>query len=147
MRVYEAELGRQHPEFGTVQYELARVVTEQGRLDEAETLLRECIETGLQAGEDWGSLAGADRAGMLAHVRSELGAVLTRLKRYAEAEVELLEAEAEFADANMAARRPPALRQKCIERLVMLYDAWNAADPNQGHGTSAEEWRNQLVAQ
>ena len=75
------------------------------------------------------------------YARMGRGRTLVRLKRFAEAEKELLEAERVMA----APKGVPAGRHKaCLEAVVQLYEAWNKADPNADRAASAASWKTKL---
>ncbi len=77
------------------------------------------------------------------YARMGRGRTLVRMKRFAEAEVELLEAERVMG----AEKGVPAGRHKsCLEAVVQLYEAWNKADPSAGHAASAASWKAKLDA-
>ena len=40
--------------------------------------------------------------------------------------------------------RHPTCPVKCIERLISLYSAWHAAEPEEGYDAKAAEWRAKL---
>ena len=35
-------------------------------------------------------------------------------------------------------------KREALERIVKLYEAWHAAEPDSGHDADAAEWRGQL---
>lgn len=62
---------------------------------------------------------------------------------YAEAEPLAIKCEAR----NRARCGPGhAMTRDAVGRLVALYDAWQAAEPDAGHNTEAERWRAELSA-
>ena len=66
----------------------------------------------------------------------QLGIALKGLKRFAHAEVVLLEAVSALPASERGEKRHKAER-----RLVDLYDAWHEAEPDAGHDASARRWR------
>nr|MBP9948064.1 tetratricopeptide repeat protein [Vicinamibacteria bacterium] len=77
------------------------------------------------------------------YARMGRGRTLTTMKRFKEAEKELLEAERVMS----APKGVPAGRHKrCLEAVVQLYEAWNKADPRGGHAASVASWRAKLNA-
>ncbi|MEW6251483.1 MAG: serine/threonine-protein kinase [Planctomycetota bacterium] len=74
--------------------------------------------------------------------RSAWGACLTRLKRYAEAEEQLLTSQRELAAWNTGHKHT----QRATRLLAELYAAWDAAEPGQGYDVKAAAWRAKLEA-
>ena len=74
----------------------------------------------------------------LAEMRSQLGAALAGLQRMGEAESMLADAYASLLDSLEPGRHALAL-WPAIERIVDLYDAWHAAEPDTGHDAKAAE--------
>ena len=72
----------------------------------------------------------------LAHLR--LGQLLLDLKRYQEAETELLQAERTLVNLQGLA---PARHAKCMQTLAEFYEAWQSAEPGQDHDREAAKWR------
>jgi tetratricopeptide (TPR) repeat protein/predicted Ser/Thr protein kinase len=72
-----------------------------------------------------------------------MGAVLTDLQRFAEAEDYLLACQTALSKTNYA---PAIIRSRAMERLIDLYDAWHAAAPDAGYDVKAEEWRAAFTA-
>ena len=65
------------------------------------------------------------------------------MERFEQAEAELVEAQEILA----AALGPGHARtNRTIKALIELYDAWHAAEPDQGHDAKAAEWRAKLAA-
>ena len=65
------------------------------------------------------------------------------MERFEQAEAELVEAQEILAAAlgPAHARTLPMMRA-----FAELYDAWHAAEPDQGHDAKAAEWRAKLAA-
>lgn len=76
-----------------------------------------------------------------ANARLKLGQALASLSRFAAAEVELLETERVF---SATASVPPAKQKQCLSELQKLYEAWDVAEPGQGHDASAAIWNAKL---
>jgi hypothetical protein len=72
--------------------------------------------------------------------RVGLARALRSLGRFQEAESELLEVESAM---RQAARGGDPYRYT-VEVLVNVYEKWDRADPQGGHGTSAQVWRDRL---
>jgi tetratricopeptide (TPR) repeat protein len=117
MTIARATSGDDHPLTATVMVAQARLRLARQDAEAAEPLLRRALEIRQRAfaENDW-------RA---ATVRSLLGASLTRLGRYAEAEAQLLDAHRVLQNARgRMGREAPATRA----RLVTLYEAWDRPD-------------------
>ena len=60
----------------------------------------------------------------------------------------MIEAELELDDAYriLSAARPPndVYTPRMVERLIGLYDSWDAAEPGKGYAEKAAEWRAKL---
>ena len=77
------------------------------------------------------------------YARMGRGRTLVRMKRFSDAEKELLEAERVMG----APKGVPAGRHKsCLEAVVQLYEAWNKADPSDAHAASVASWKAKLDA-
>ena len=107
-------MGERHPLVATSTIGLARIRIEQDQYDEAEPLLHEALsirEEALPAHHP-------DRI----EAATMLGACLTMLERYDEAEALLVDAHEQLT------AHPPedgeTLTQQTLQRLVELYDAW-----------------------
>jgi tetratricopeptide (TPR) repeat protein/predicted Ser/Thr protein kinase len=109
---------------------LAHLLLDRGDLAAAEPLMREALDMCrkvLPPGHwDIGNSANG------------LGSCLTRMNRFAEAEPALLEANGILRAAQGA---PPDRLPENIWNLIRLYDAWDAAEPGQGHDQQAAVWR------
>ncbi|HZW88176.1 MAG TPA: serine/threonine-protein kinase, partial [Myxococcaceae bacterium] len=84
------------------------------------------------------AVAGYERAKMtsgdeIAYARAMHGRALLGLKRHADAERELLQAQ--------RLSRPGTNQTKVVASLVALYDAWESSEPGQGHGAEAARWK------
>src|SRR5262249_56308422 len=89
-------------------------------------------------GGGWGRVKVPDREG-LADARLALGRALAGLRRYPEAERELLEAE------RMLSRDKSTRQRACVEALAGMYEGWNRSEPGRGHEAQAATWRAQLA--
>ncbi len=118
---------------------------EDGRHAEAEAPLRECLEIRQEVlAEGHGlifntmsvlgeSLAGQGADGSLS--------VAARIENLREAEPLLLEGYEGMKD------NPDVLNERkreALERIIKLYEAWDAAEPGQGYAEKAAEWRAKL---
>jgi hypothetical protein len=74
----------------------------------------------------------------MGEARAALGGALTGLKRYAEAEPELIEAE------RLLSTEKNGGYKKCVEALVTMYERWEQSQPGKGHRASAATWKAKL---
>jgi serine/threonine protein kinase/tetratricopeptide (TPR) repeat protein len=111
-------------------HNLAGLLQAQGKPAEAEPMHREALD-GLVAkfGHDYPVAISA---------RISLGRTLTALRRFAEAETELLAVERTLAPATQGASA--GRYRQCVEALSGLYTAWHAAEPGKGYDARAGEW-------
>jgi hypothetical protein len=65
---------------------------------------------------------------------------LIEQERHAEAEPLLLEAY----ERMQPPQRQIIRKQQALERIVQLYEAWDAAEPGKGYAEQAAEWRAKL---
>jgi hypothetical protein len=70
--------------------------------------------------------------------RLALGRALAGLRRYPEAERELLEAE------HVLSRAKSTRLRASVEALAAMYDSWERSEPRRGHQRQAATWRAQL---
>jgi len=124
-------LGPDHPYTLDTLANLARVYDGQGHYADAAKLGREAVN-------GWERLKVTDRD-ELADAHLALGRALAGLRRYPEAERELLEAE------RMLSRDKSTRQLACVEALAAMYEAWNRSEPGRGHETQAATWRAQLA--
>jgi serine/threonine-protein kinase len=108
---------------------LSAIAEARGDLAGAESLAREA-STMLRA-----LVPGSDVR--VATAELELGRVLSKQQRFADAERELVDAERTLATAPMRYAR---LRDECLRVLATNADAWDAVEPDRGHRESALEW-------
>jgi len=114
---------------------LAEDLFAMGRTDEAEQLAGELLnDRQLMDSSVWPGVSA----------RSTMGAVLLQRKRYQEAETELLAAHEKMS--TLLYFRGSKLRLLNMERLVSLYEAWDAAEPGKGIGGRAGPIRDQTTA-
>ena len=114
---------------------LGNVLLEEKRAKEAETLFRQALPPlERKLGKDHFYTASA---------HASLGAALTEQNRFAETETELTAAQRSFSQTQgVAASR----RQKCLESLVALYQAWDKAQPGAGRAATGAEWSQKLAS-
>jgi eukaryotic-like serine/threonine-protein kinase len=145
-------LGDDHPHVPFAAMQLTGLLYDTGRLKEAEELAREALATQRKLGANprsamlckiliaKGDFAGAEpllrddvqtqrgrgNQWQLAGALMQLGACLTGMHHYQEAEEALLEAHgiAEEVAATRAKPLPPRIIQGTAERLALLYEAW-----------------------
>jgi tetratricopeptide (TPR) repeat protein/tRNA A-37 threonylcarbamoyl transferase component Bud32 len=119
-----------------------------GRAREAEALLRDCLGIRLRGtnATHWRTDDVKSRLGgallSLAVTDPALGAE-ARQSKFAEAETLLLQSNGRLQQSKSA---EPRLKREALERLVRLYEAWDAIAPNSGKSARAEEWKKMLEA-
>ena len=104
--------------------------------DEAEPLIREAL-TIREAKEpdEWRTFS----------TKSMLGGVLLGQKKYAEAEPLLLAGYEGLQQREAAIPPNGKIRiREALERLVLLYTDWHAAEPDKGHDAKATDWQKKL---
>jgi eukaryotic-like serine/threonine-protein kinase len=124
-------LGPEHPYALESAFALADVYDSEGRYAEAEKLAQGVVTTYERTKfQDAESVAAA---------RVALGRALGGLKRYPQAEQQLLDAE------HLLASTKGLPRKKCLHALVALYDSWEKAEPEAGRAASAATWKAALA--
>jgi tetratricopeptide (TPR) repeat protein len=113
--------------------QLAMHAESNGAYDEVERLSREIL-----AIEENGN--GDRMAARRAVAKSLLGNVLTRRREFAAAETLLLEGYEGLAGRESLL----PFQRRAIERLISLYETWDAAEPDAGHARHAEQWHDML---
>jgi serine/threonine protein kinase/tetratricopeptide (TPR) repeat protein len=110
-------LGETHTETATTIGNLGGVYFDKGQYGEALRLYRQAFDIYLKLlqPDHW----------MVNRTRSQIGGCLTRLKRFREAEEQLLTAHAGLKTAR---GEEHALTRKTVSRLIELYDAWGKPD-------------------
>jgi len=113
---------------------LARLILKTGGdAKEAEQLARAALAIDV-------SILG-DSHQMRTHARIELGDALVAQKRFAEAEPVLLEAHERYKTHRLV---NPTERTNGAEHLILLYQAWDAAEPGMGYADKAADWQEWL---
>ncbi len=135
LEVRRQKLGNDHPDTLSVMNNLGMTYNGLGRFEEAEPLLKEVcdrVRKVLPEG-DW-------RIGTCLF---KYGHCLFALKRYAEAEENLLEAyRISLSTFGPEARETIAH----VYTLTRMYETWDVVEPGQGHADKAAEWRAKLPA-
>jgi len=130
LEIQRRVLGEEHPDVAWSLFGLASVLKETQRWEEAEPLCR-------QAESIWAASLPAEHSNRRANANL-LGRILTGLRRFAEAEPLLIESyEALQSDASLSASD----RKAMLDRLVRLYESWDAAEPGKVHAEKAAQWR------
>ena len=111
--------------------EYGKALTKNDRAKEAEPLLRECLS--FQINKGWNEL--------FKEARRLLAECLTKQARFTEAEAILIEMANATLDNDTASKKS---KTKAIQRVVDLYEAWHAAEPDEGYDARAEQWRARL---
>jgi serine/threonine protein kinase/tetratricopeptide (TPR) repeat protein len=125
--------GTEHSLVGATLNNLGVALRDEGELSESEEMLRQAVKTF--------QTTRGDDSWEAANPRSHLGECLTKMSRYDEAERELLEAH-RVLSAALGEEHKRTI--KAVERLVALYEAWDAAEPGKGYAEKAVEWRAML---
>jgi serine/threonine-protein kinase len=109
--------GEDHTETATALANLGGCYFDKGQYNEALQLYRQSLDTFLKKlpPDHW----------MVYRTRSYIGGALTKLKRYGEAEEQLLIAH---AGLKVARGEQHALTRKTVSRLIELYDVWGKPD-------------------
>jgi serine/threonine protein kinase/tetratricopeptide (TPR) repeat protein len=126
-------LSEENPDTLVSMVTLAEVLLHQSQYAEAEALAREA----LTISENKGEANDAERW-LTTSIR---GGALTGLGRLAEAESLLVIAYEGLKDRGDV---PPADKRRALERIVRLYDSWDAAAPGKGYAEKAAEWQAKL---
>ncbi len=115
---------------------MAMRLLEDGRHAEAEAPLGECLEIRQEALPEghW----------LIFNTMSVLGESLAGQDKFAEAEPLLLEGYEVMEDHPEATDER---RGEALERIVKLYEAWHAAEPDAGYDAQAAAWRAKLPAE
>jgi tetratricopeptide (TPR) repeat protein len=71
------------------------------------------------------------------------GRALAHLNRFSAAEPLLLECAEKLLDRSDA---HPRQKQRALEAVAGLYEAWHVAEPEKGYDTQAGQWRDRLAA-
>ena len=69
------------------------------------------------------------------------GGALAGLGRFAEAEPLLVSAYEGIKDRGGVA---PVDKRRALDRIIQLYDSWNATELGKGYAEKAAEWRGKL---
>jgi hypothetical protein len=131
--------GDEHPETVGTMNGLATLLREMGQLEEAERLGAEAVRKGQHYWMD-------ERPQGAATLLLEHGRTLIALGRFAPAEIELREA-LDMSELPVVVNNPPRFRRfqrDLAEAFAELYEAWHAAEPDQGYDMEAAEWRARL---
>jgi len=112
---------------------LAMVLTDLGRPDEAERVGREALQAAIDLHGEHGWYT--------ANVRGPYARALGAIGRFEEAEAEMLEAHRVLLD-QLGEKHERT--QRVIGYLIDLYIAWHTAEPEAGHDVQADQWRAKL---
>ncbi len=126
-------LGDHAPQVVAAMENLARMLQRAERYADAAAAYRDALTTC----EKTLSPAHEDAA----RIRAGLGRTLSKLGQYAEAEALLLAAQGTVGESPRASRNTI---RGVLQGLVELYEAWHAAEPDQGYDAKASEWRAKL---
>ncbi|MGO9829506.1 MAG: tetratricopeptide repeat protein [Myxococcaceae bacterium] len=122
-------LGPDHPYTLGCMSNLAGVYNAEGRYADAEKLAEEAV-----AGYERIKLTVGEEMG---ETRAVLGGALMGLRRYPQAEFELLKSEQLLSGDKRD-------HDKCVKALVALYAAWEKSEPGKGHAAQMARWSAKL---
>jgi tetratricopeptide (TPR) repeat protein len=120
---------------------LARVIAAQDRCAEIESQLADLLA---EADRTW-----PDAPARRMVVQGILAECHINARRFEEAEALLLQASASHPGLDSGddeQQTDAGESRRTLQRLVMLYEEWDKADPDHGHGIKAAEWRAKLHA-
>ncbi len=126
-------LGEDHPNTLTSISNMGGLLMRQGKHAEAESCYREVLERRRRVLND-------DHPDIM-HALGNLAYLLRKTACYAEAEQLCLEC-VERGRTRFGADHQETI--DAVDLLIGLYDAWHAAEPDQGYGAKAAEWRAKL---
>jgi len=152
LQIRQKKLNADHPDIVNNKAQLAMILLDLRRYDEAETLARECVAApdALPGLYKFGrgrfysmSLLGGALSGQAATLSDSNRAAAAR--KFSEAEPLLIEGfEGMHVPSDTVVTR--RCNHDALERIVMLYEAWDAAEPGKGYAAKAEEYRALLEA-
>ncbi|HKQ47644.1 MAG TPA: serine/threonine-protein kinase [Phycisphaerae bacterium] len=127
--------GDRHPDVAKAQGRIGLCLLRQKKYTEAEPIIRSCLglREELLKPDDW----------LIAYARSMLGEALAAQQNYTEAEPLLTES---YVALEKNPQTPKVRLMDALPRLIRLYEAWDAAEPNTGKAEKAAEWRGRLEA-
>jgi serine/threonine protein kinase/Tfp pilus assembly protein PilF len=133
-------LGEEHPDTLRLVKTLGSSLRKQGKHQQAIELLAPAVAPARKAFTGGNAPRLASLLSSLGEAQIEAGFDAERFKL---AEANLLEANGVYERAGAEFGEPRTL---CMQRLVLLYEAWNAADPAGGHATPLADWTARLDA-
>jgi hypothetical protein len=107
-------------------------MVQKGQTSEAETLIQECLDLRRKQFPP-----GHYR---IAQAESLLGACRVGQLRFEEAEPLLVRSTAIISE-QPSTRSSSQAKVESLQRVIDLYDAWDAAEPGKGYAERAAEWR------
>ena len=128
-------LGEDHPETLLLLTKFGESLNELGRQAETVTLLAPA-ESRVRLAADTGN------KGLLRRYLMALGRAKVSTSEFASAAENLSEA---WSVLRTTASAPVDDKQDTLNGLVSLYEAWSAAEPENGHDVEASKWRRQLA--
>jgi len=135
LRIQRATLPEGHPSTSFTLCNFGHLMVQKGQPSEAESMIQECLDLRRKRFP-----TGHWR---IAHAESLLGACRVGQSRFEEAEPLLVQSSAIISE------RPgpwPSTTYKveALQRVIDLYDAWDASEPGKGYAAKAAEWREKL---
>jgi tetratricopeptide (TPR) repeat protein len=122
----------------SVQNQLAWILLDEGKLDEAQGLARDVLNSVEQ------TAPGGRRRFSIAQLI--LGAVLLEQKKYSDAEPLLISGYEEIKQHADELPNYRPLRENALQRITQLYKLWDEAVPGSGKSAQAEIWLERLEA-
>ncbi len=123
-------LGKEHPHTLGSMWNLADLLLDKSQYIEAEELAGEALAIWDKKGETITATRWL--------TTSTRGGALTGLGRFAEAEPLLV---GSFGAIKVRSDLSPAEKRRVLDRVVRLYDAWDAAEPGKDYAEKAAGWR------
>ncbi len=129
-------LGNDHPDVAMTLEDLAVFLSDQGKHAEAETAARDCLSIRERSMPD---------DFLTFRIRGTLGGILLEQLNLQEAEPLLLSSYEGMAhtEDDASTHCEPCLKE-AVERLIRLYELWDAAEPSQGYAAKAADWQAEL---
>jgi serine/threonine protein kinase len=128
-------LGPEHPLLAAHLCSVGTFAERRGDFEEVERLARESLsiyDAAKFLSDDWVRI----------HAKGLLGGVAAHRGQFIEAEPMLLQAY----DVLMARTGFTGSKRLAFERIVRMYELWDAAEPGKGYDAQAAEWREKLRA-
>jgi tetratricopeptide (TPR) repeat protein len=135
LRIQRAALPEGHPSFSFTLCGLGQVMVQKGLPSDGEVLIQECLDIHrkLRPPGHW----------RIAQAESLLGACRVAQLRFEEAEP-LLVRSCAIIQQQPGPRPSAQTKVEALQRVIDLYESWDAAEPGKGYDAKAAEWRAKL---